>query len=360
MRIAHITGDVLKNKITGPKESLTNLSNSIERLGHEANIYSINSSDEFCYNGKLVKKISSLDVKKYDVLVFVGVYYPIYIPLILKSKLFNKMVVISPRSNLMVESIKYSLKKKIYLSFFKHLIKSDIIHFLSDAERKNSICRYQKYIIAGNGVNSEKIYISNKYDHKSPAGEDEITIGYMGRLDIRHKGIDILFDAINLLSSNVKHTLRTKYKFVFYGPAQNDFDVKEYIKDLPVNIVVEYNSQPLVTALEKKNFFSRIDYFIHSSRYEGLPQAVLESIANGIPVIVSQATNLSEEVLRHNLGFAYDSGSVELCEVLTSLSDSIVKDNISFLQNNCKRYYQEKLQWDNVAIEYVNKLQSNC
>lgn len=355
MKIAHITGDVIEDKITGPKESLTNLSNGLRELGHEADIFSINNDKIFFYNSNIIEKIEKFDVRKYDVIVLVGIYYPKYFKLILKAKLHKKKVVISPRSNLMYDSIKYSTKKKIYVKLFQFLMKRCVMHYLSDAEKNNSKFGSCNYFIAGNGVSENKVYDLQGYNNIEKV--NTLTIGYMGRLDITHKGIDILFEAIKMLATRISPSTEVKYKFIFYGPAKGDFDVNNFISRIPDNVIIEYNSKPLVTAIEKSNFFSEIDYFIHSSRYEGLPQSVLESIANGIPVIVSNTTNLGEIVTENELGYAYYGGVMELCDTLTALSNPVLKDKRKFLQEKCKEYYKGNLDWKNVSKQFINGLE---
>ena len=46
--------------------------------------------------------------------------------------------------------------------------------------------------------------------------------------------------------------------------------------------------------------------FVHPSRVEGIPYAVLEALAYGRPVLLTRSTNLSEMVASHNAGWVVE------------------------------------------------------
>ncbi|MBY8044188.1 glycosyltransferase family 4 protein [Vibrio fluvialis] len=342
IRLAHISGDIRKNKISGPRESITQLSKEICNIGHSAEIFSVNE-DCFTYNSFQVKNYKNLDISEFDVVVFVGVYFRQYLPLLFKALLLKKKVIVSPRSNLMKASINHSFKKKLYLWLISPMLKKTILHFLSDEERNNSFFNENKYYISGNGVDSSKVYTdipSNKSTEY-----DSVVIGYMGRLDVAHKGIDILFDALKLLN-------KTKVKLLIYGPVHRGVSLEMLFENVSDNIEICYSERGLYSAEEKNDFFSSIDFFIHMSRYEGVPQSVLESISNGKPVIVSKGTNLTKLVNDNNLGFSFNTSSNELADVIVK-SAKVSSNKYLLMSHDCISYSLENLSWNKQAKYFM-------
>tara|TARA_Y100001960_G_scaffold331480_1_gene428620 strand:- start:592 stop:1647 length:1056 start_codon:yes stop_codon:yes gene_type:complete len=343
IKIAHITGDIRKNKISGPKESITRLSKKIYEQGNIADIYSINEPS-FFYNNIEIRSYNSLILENYDVIVLVGLYHVKFLPLLLRALWLGKKIIISPRSNLTKRSISSSFKKKAYLFLLGPIINRTYIHFLSNEECAQSYFSNRLGFISGNGVDESKIYLDLK--DKSFSDKDEpFVIGYMGRLDIEHKGIDVLFDSLSLVK-------RSKINIIIYGPKHRNLSLKSYLNNIPKNIKVEYFEWPLNTVEEKKQFFEKIDFFIHTSKYEGVPQSVLESIANGVPVIVSKGTNIHSLISENELGFNFDSTPRELADVLDSISD-IEEEEYNKMRLNCKLYGCNNLSWNKQADEFM-------
>jgi len=54
---------------------------------------------------------------------------------------------------------------------------------------------------------------------------------------------------------------------------------------------------------EKYDLLHKMDVFLHTSRMEGFPTAVLEAAALKIPTITSEATNINNYVCQYQSGF---------------------------------------------------------
>lgn len=102
---------------------------------------------------------------------------------------------------------------------------------------------------------------------------DTLRIGTMGRL-VREKAIDVLIDALALLFHD--HP-RVELRIAGDGPEKAALEARA--AGLPVRLVGEIDDPPA--------FLAELDIFCLSSQREGLPFALLEAMAMGVPCIAT-------------------------------------------------------------------------
>ena len=170
-----------------------------------------------------VKHIADLPepFNKPDLVVFHEIYYPIY--LLYGRELFNRKLpyIIVPHGGLTIEAqrIKKAKKKMANLLLFNRFInEAEAIQCLSNMEEQKTMINKKKFL-STNGVNIPK-------RRKEVFNEGKIEFIYIGRIDIYHKGLDILIDAINLRRDFLKEN---NCVFSIYGPNEN----KQYEKIIP-------------------------------------------------------------------------------------------------------------------------------
>jgi len=79
---------------------------------------------------------------------------------------------------------------------------------------------------------------------------------------------------------------------------------------------------------EKFNFLAKADLFILPSHNENFAVVVLEAIAAGTPVLISNKVGLSYFVAQHQLGWIYDGTEIDLMQKLQiAYEDTTVKIN---------------------------------
>lgn len=127
---------------------------------------------------------------------------------------------------------------------------------------------------------------------------------FLGRKDIHHKGLDLLLDAVAITAED----LRAANAFIeLRGP-----DHHHPGQSLEA-LIAERNVQDLITLApavagdEKRAAFEDADIFLHTSRYEGEPTAVLEAMSYGLPALVTRGTNMYEIVSEHDLGWVCET-----------------------------------------------------
>ena len=121
---------------------------------------------------------------------------------------------------------------------------------------------------------------------------DEIKIVFLGRID-KNKGIDYLFSALKNLKRKVK------FKFYLAGTGSyKDICVPMYSKHLGKSFIylgVQNHNQ-------KKEIFTKSHVFILPSFFEGLPNALLESMSYGVVPIVTSVGSIGEVVENYKNG----------------------------------------------------------
>ena len=274
---------------------------------------------------------------KPDLVVFHGIYIKDYLSIYKELIKHNVPYIILPHSSLTAQAQnKKVLKKKIgnILFFNKYIKKALGIQFLTKNEYEESKkFKFQNYIISGNGTNKKDV--SKKYDN---VDYSKYVVTFIGRIYNYHKGLDVLIEAINLGKEEFR-----KYgiKVYLYGP--NRSNSVEYLKEK----IEEYQIADLV------EIKSEVYLFIHTSRMEGHPTAIIEAISYGIPVLVTPGTNMLEEVEKYNLGFT------------AKLEPESIKQQIIYSYKNRNKfpeittkelqYSNQNFDWETIMKETIDK-----
>lgn len=247
--------------------------------------------------------------------------------------------IIVPRGELCESSQKKKKIKKFFGNFiwFNRMIDRALaIEYLSENEFKNSTkWKNKKNLIIPNGINLPP---QNKHLFSS----DRIRATFIGRLDIYHKGLDLLLDAISLISDELK---KRQFYLTLYGPSRHGE------KDLLSNIIEEKKLQNLVSLKEgvygkgKKEVLENTDLFILTSRMEGLPMALLEALSYGIPCLVTKGTNMGEEIENENAGW---SAEVDVDSIKNAFANMLLYKDFSRMSHSAYEL-AKKYSWNSIA-----------
>lgn len=124
------------------------------------------------------------------------------------------------------------------------------------------------------------------------------TVGYLGRIDINQKGLDILVKAVIPFASE------QKCRLVIGGPDYHG-GIAELKRLIPPNLLKKRDilfSGPVYGAA-KDHWFDMIDVYIQASRYEGFGITIAEAMQRGKPLILSRKCNIAAEVIAAGAGF---------------------------------------------------------
>ena len=121
------------------------------------------------------------------------------------------------------------------------------------------------------------------------------------------------------------------------------------------NNVVLYGSK---FGKEKEALLKRMDVFVHPSRNEGLPVAVLEAASFGKPCLVTQATNIAAVVEQYGSGKTIDTQSDEtLSDAMITLYETWRKPAVfKQMQKNAVKMVEETYNWDKLLVRFHTDL----
>ncbi len=296
-----IAGPINSTKISGPLESITLLSRYLSKL------YLVKTKTfdnlAFEYNGVLVEPLRWRDIASSDIVIFTGIYNVNFLRWSMICLIFGKELVVSPRGNLTTASLlKSKIKKKIYLEIVRLILRNNCrVHFLSEREKKCSTQLLgRNTFIAHNFRNKENV--DNSF---ALAGDDmrANVIVFIGRYDIYHKGLDLL---LQFLKIHEKTLVERSIKVELYGPSRDDGAVviNKIIRSLNLDTFVSVNTSINHELIPSK--LRKSKYFIHFSRYEGVPQSVLDAFEYGCKLLVTYACNLTDDIYESEFVYVLD------------------------------------------------------
>lgn len=148
---------------------------------------------------------------------------------------------------------------------------------------------------------------------------DYKTILCVGRLT-HQKGFDLLITAWWEIAKQVPG-----WKVIIVGSGEDELLLKQITKDLEIE-------DSIVFAGQQKNmdqFYRQASFFCMSSRFEGLPMALLEAQSYGLPIVAFDCDTGPAEIIDHNInGLLVDSGNIN--GLINSLLELINLSNIEY------------------------------
>ncbi|WP_024293397.1 glycosyltransferase [Lacrimispora indolis] len=251
--------------------------------------------------------------------------------------------IIIPRCQMTGKYLQNKKLKKMLASIimFSDFAKKALsVQFLTPQEQVDSVEYFKgNYFIIPNGIDipEQTVSFRNKTDY---------TGTFIGRYSIWQKGLDLLIKAIE----KEKKVLEEHHLiFELYGPDErtgSSQDIIELVKENKVEHLVHVNGP--VFDDEKKKKLLDSDFFIHTSRFEGMPMSVLEALSYGLPCVVTQGSNLKEDVELYNAGW----GASDTVEDIANVLKNVAK-NLDLLQ--VKGTYAvelaKKYSWGSIAKE---------
>ena len=303
-------------------------------------------------------KIIKQDFGKPDVVNFHSVFIPFHCAL---AQLFREKdwpYVVTPRGPLSARALRVkSFKKKIgRLLFDNHFIKtSRAILALCKNEAKDIQTLYpdSKVFIMPNGIDESLLSLTSKLRAKKLNGfceKKDLVIGFLGRIDVYHKGIDLLLSALKVLQCG---DLGKNIRLLMIGPFSKPSDesqVKKLINSL------KFPDRVMLTGPQygddKWEWLMVCDVFVHTSRYEGMPMAVLEAMTLGKPCLVTPGSNMQDIISACKGGWLCEESVDSIANTIGQIEpDELLKRGI-----NARNYAKEHLTWSIVARQYMEKI----
>lgn len=241
-----------------------------------------------------------------------------------------------------------NMRKKIYFQLFeKSLIRNaSKIHCIgqSEVEGLNNIFATDKTFLQPYGY-----LISEQEFNNKPLKGNDFVIGFVGRIDIYTKGLDLLIDAFCQFQQSVPEA-----KLWIVGDGTEKENLLKYVNNKCVaGSVILFGSK---FGTEKDELIKAMHVFAHPSRNEGLPAAVLEASSFNVPSIVTHATNVGQYISNYNCGIAIENENVnQLVDALKKTYQLWKQDELNYLGANARKMLQETFDW-NIVMKNFSKL----
>ncbi|HEX6810786.1 MAG TPA: glycosyltransferase family 4 protein [Planctomycetota bacterium] len=168
--------------------------------------------------------------------------------------------------------------------FFRWLKRADRLLCLSESIQREAIAcgfRSEQAVIAPNGVDTERFApatAARRAEARTAAGVgNEFCLLFVGRL-VQRKGVDVLLRA--LAASQRARSSR----LLVVGEGAERAQLEQLAKELGIESQVQF----LGEHADMAPFLACADAFVFPSRLEGLPNALLEAMASGLPSIATR------------------------------------------------------------------------
>lgn len=314
-------------------------------------IYKITARSEnfYKYHRELLsffKKYAS----KYDC-IWVNVNNLVNIDYLIMAKKFGikKRIIHSHNVQMMEKGIKATIKKKVHF-FNKRRIENYATNFwacstaaaewfyptpiLKNVQIIKNAIYTKKY--AFNVQKKEKI--RQKYNL-----ENSLIIGNVGRLQLQKNQKF----CIKIIKELIKTKPKVNMVFVGDGPDKTKLN----------NLVNKYrlSSNVRFVGIQKDidSWLSSFDVFLFPSLFEGLPLALLEAQANGLPVIASKDAIASDVKINQNMDFVYLNDDIS-CWIKCILKARRERNTDIIYKNFCKAGYEINTASKELENKFIN------
>ena len=287
------------------------------------------------------KKISDLPkpFDKPDLVVFESFYYVDDALLSRECRRRKIPYVVVPRSALTKQGQSRKRIKKLLANIllFKPMTKhASAIHYLTEKELSDSGKSWCKNaFVIGNGIERKPF--------KTKERGSVIRGVYIGRFEPVQKGLDLLLDAC---VSCKKSMQENNVVIELYGPKRYNCreEYREQILQKDMGELIKIREG--VFGTEKQSVLENADFFVMTSRFEGMPMSLIEAMSYGLPCLITDGTNMTDVVERFDAGWTARVDTNSISEALTRM----IKDIPEFERKQQNAWELSKqYDWDAIA-----------
>lgn len=348
MKVLHVSPSYFPaTQFGGPIQSVHLLNKQLAKNGIEVDVFTTNAGlDSGKFNARSWQNLDGVRVKYFS---FIGyVHYNFSISLFISLLKFvkhydvvhitavwnfpvwaasfacwwhKKPYIISPRGTIYPETIaiKSTTVKKMYYKLVSErcLKKASCLHFTAKDEEqsvKNYLSLNTPSVVVANGINLKEF--------EEPAGKrimDEPYLLFLGRINYK-KGLDLLYKAFAQITNQFP-TL----KLVIAGPDNDGYkkELEILAQELNIGHKIVYTGE--VTGSEKVSLYKNAQAFVLSSYSENFGMSVVEALACGCPVAISDKVGIAEELLAHGAALV---SSLEVFQIQKTIVEIIENEEL--------------------------------
>ena len=360
MKIIHLVlGKANPNRMNGVNKVANQLASIQHKQGHDVYLWGIARDIEHNYPARSYTTALFLQYTnpfkvdptlkdaikqlKTDAIVHIhGAFIPVFYNI---SRLLNKhniAYVFTPHGSLTEGAMqRNTMIKKIYLHLFERrlILNAKAVQALGIMEKKyiQKVLPNAKMALIPNGQTIEDVP-----EFPAPSNT-HIKFGFCGRLDANHKGLDLLLNGFKLFLETGNNG-----KLFLIGDGKDINTLKELTKELNITQQVQFYGAKY--GVEKFQLLSQCDVFVHTSRMEGFPMAVLEAAAMKKPCLLSEATSVIPFIKEYNAGLALEENSPEaIFHNMRKAAYLHAEGKTKLLGENAQKMVREVFNWDKIS-----------
>ncbi len=240
---------------------------------------------------------------------------------------------------------KNALVKSLYFRLFERplLQGAAAIHLLGDTEREGLHEWYHS---------RKTVQIPYGFDalRNETAGvqkEGPFIIGYCGRMVKEKKGLDLLITGFQRF-----HKVHPESRLWMIGDGEDRVVLEQIVAEQGLEKAVVWHGAKYGD--EKLVLLQQCDVFAHTSRYEGLPAAMLEAAALGIPLLITEGTNAGKCVREYGAGVVLPEASTTcVADGMTRLyRDMVTQGKAPGLRAAALKMIREAFAWESLVGRY--------
>jgi glycosyltransferase involved in cell wall biosynthesis len=233
---------------------------------------------------------------------------------------------------------KYNIIFAVVLYLFERflpLFYRNII-FVSESSKNNFYVNEHKNIgIISNGI-PEKLL-------KDEDVEESDYILYLGRIDIHHKGLDILLKAYTEFYRKFPGI-----RLTIAGDGRDRQSFSELLQELPPDIRQNIELKGWVDGDRKADLLRQALMVVIPSRYESQAIVSLEAMASGKAIIASDIPEL-RYVVHNKAGISFQAGVA--CSLAQSIESLLASDERKEMGRRGRNWVRAHT-WDKIAVSY--------
>jgi len=235
--------------------------------------------------------------------------------------------------------------KKLYFRFLEKplLNKAQAVQCLGHAEQSDleALSKSLQIQLIPNGQNFGELICESPITPSS-----EFIIGYCGRIEERQKGLDVLLKSFRFYLEQLGG--RGKLHLIGDGPYLQE--MKALAEKLELDPHICFWGKKFDQ--EKIQILSQMKLFVHSSRNEGLPTAVIEALSLGIPCLVSKATSMDTYVKMARAGWTYEEIDIpRIARYLREAEDEFEAGKLKERSVRAAEMARKEFSWRKIAEE---------
>ncbi len=305
--------------------------------------YMAGIENQFEYHASFSLSSFPAPFNKPDLVVFHELYKPQYLKISKILKQAGIPYIIVPHGEMTAQAQKKKwLKKKVAnMLLFNRFAKSAVaLQCLSQSEC-DAIKFKQNKIVATNGMDIPELTKTEFLKHG-------MCFVYIGRLEVQIKGLDLLMEAIALCK---QYLIDNQCTFAVFGPDYKGrfAQVEQLIVDYDVGELVTLNHA--VFGDDKLRELLKGDCFIQTSRTEGMPMGILESLSYGIPCLVTRGTSVGDLINDNNAGWVAETNAESIAQIIVRAVEE--KQTLYKKSQNAVQLIKSDFDWNKVAHDTI-------